>query len=278
MKVFYQYKELNVAKNKYTAKSIGLVPTMGALHKGHITLVKKALEDNDLVLVSIFVNPTQFDNKNDLKNYPKTLESDLSKLQTLGENVWVYAPEADDLYSNKIEPKTYNFGKLETTMEGAHREGHFQGVATVVQKLFEALQPTVAYFGEKDYQQLQIITALVKQENIPVVIIPCPIIRHEDGLAMSSRNKSLNIKERAIAPIIYETLQKAVALKDIHSPPQIESWITEFFALQSEFDLEYFSIADIQTLEKVSVLNGSKTRAFIAIKLGGVRLIDNIKF
>ena len=251
---------------------------MGALHEGHITLVKKALEDNDLVLVSIFVNPTQFDNKNDLKNYPKTLESDLSKLQTLGGNVWVYAPEADDLYSNKIEPKAYNFGKLETTMEGAHREGHFQGVATVVQKLFEALQPTVAYFGEKDYQQLQIITALVKQENIPVVIIPCPIIRHEDGLAMSSRNKSLNIKERAIAPIIYETLQKAVALKDIHSPPQIESWITEFFALQSEFDLEYFSIADIQTLEKVSALNGSKTRAFIAIKLGGVRLIDNIKF
>jgi len=278
MKVFYQYKELNVTKNKYPARSIGLVPTMGALHEGHITLIKRALEDNDLVLVSIFVNPTQFDNKNDLKNYPKTLESDLSKLQTLGENVWVYAPEADDLYSNKIEPKTYNFGKLETTMEGAHREGHFQGVATVVQKLFEALQPTVAYFGEKDYQQLQIITALVKQENIPVVIIPCPIIRHEDGLAMSSRNKSLNIKERAIAPIIYETLQKAVALKDIHSPPQIESWITEFFALQSEFDLEYFSIADIQTLEKVSALNGSKTRAFIAIKLGGVRLIDNIKF
>ena len=278
MKVFYQYKELNVAKNKYPAKSIGLVPTMGALHEGHITLVKRALEDNDLVLVSIFVNPTQFDNKNDLKNYPKTLESDLTKLQTLGGNVWVYAPEADDLYNNKIETRVYNFGKLETTMEGAHREGHFQGVATVVQKLFEALQPTVAYFGEKDYQQLQIITALVRQENIPVVIVSCPIIRHGDGLAMSSRNKRLNIKERAMAPVIYETLQKAVALKDIHSPPQIESWITEFFAHQPEFDLEYFSIADIQTLEKVSALNGSKTRAFIAIKLGGVRLIDNIKF
>jgi pantoate--beta-alanine ligase len=278
MKVFYQYKELNVAKNKYPAKSIGLVPTMGALHEGHITLVKRALEDNDLVLVSIFVNPTQFDNKNDLKNYPKTLESDLTKLQTLGGNVWVYAPEADDLYNNKIETRVYNFGKLETTMEGAHREGHFQGVATVVQKLFEALQPSVAYFGEKDYQQLQIITALVRQENIPVVIVSCPIIRHEDGLAMSSRNKRLNIKERAMAPVIYETLQKAVALKDIHSPPQIESWITEFFAHQPEFDLEYFSIADIQTLEKVSALNGSKTRAFIAIKLGGVRLIDNIKF
>jgi len=278
MKVFYQYKELNVTKNKYPARSIGLVPTMGALHEGHITLVKRALEDNDLVLVSIFVNPTQFDNKNDLKNYPKTLESDLSKLQTLGENVWVYAPEADDLYSNKIEPKTYNFGKLETTMEGAHREGHFQGVATVVQKLFEALQPTIAYFGEKDYQQLQIINALVEQENIPVIIIPCPIIRHKDGLAMSSRNKRLNIKERAMAPVIYETLQKAVALKDIHSPTEIESWITEFFALQPDFDLEYFSIANIQTLEKVSALNGSKTRAFIAIKLGGVRLIDNIKF
>jgi len=278
MKVFYQYKELNVTKNKYPARSIGLVPTMGALHEGHITLIKRALEDNDLVLVSIFVNPTQFDNKNDLKNYPKTLESDLSKLQTLGENVWVYAPEADDLYSNKIEPKTYNFGKLETTMEGAHREGHFQGVATVVQKLFEALQPTIAYFGEKDYQQLQIINALVEQENIPVIIIPCPIIRHKDGLAMSSRNKRLNIKERAMAPVIYETLQKAVALKDIHSPTEIESWITEFFALQPDFDLEYFSIANIQTLEKVSALNGSKTRAFIAIKLGGVRLIDNIKF
>ncbi len=278
MNVFYQFKELNLAKNNCAAKSIGLVPTMGALHEGHITLVQKALEYNDLVLVSIFVNPTQFDNKNDLKNYPKNLDTDLSKLLSLGGNVWVYAPEADDLYATKVESKTYDFGNLETTMEGAHRKGHFQGVATVVQKLFEALKPTTAYFGEKDYQQLQIITALVKQEKIPVEITSCPIIRHEDGLAMSSRNERLNKKERALAPIIYETLQKAVALKEKHSPAQIEAWVTDFFSLHPDFDLEYFSIADALTLEKVSQLNGSKTRAFIALKLGSVRLIDNIKF
>lgn len=278
MKVFYHYKELNDSKRKFPAQSIGLVPTMGALHQGHITLVKKAIEENDLVLVSIFVNPTQFDNSSDLKNYPKTLQADLLKLEELNANIWVYAPEANDLYQDKIETKTYNFGTLETTMEGAHRKGHFQGVATVVQKLFEVLNPTRAYFGEKDYQQLQIISEMVKQQNIPVDIIPCPIIRHEDGLAMSSRNQRLNERERAMAPVIYEVLQKAVALKDKHSPSQIESWITDFFKKQKDFDLEYFTIADSQSMKKITTLNGSKTRAFIALKLGEIRLIDNIKF
>jgi pantoate--beta-alanine ligase len=278
MKVFYQKSELNASKNKILAKSAGLVPTMGALHEGHIMLVKRALEENELVLVSIFVNPTQFNDPDDLKNYPKTLKSDLQKLEKLEGNIWVYAPNASDLYLESITAKPFDFGALESTMEGANRKGHFEGVATIVQKLFEALEPTSAYFGEKDFQQLKIVSALVEKEKIPVKIIPCPIIRHSDGLAMSSRNRLLNPKHRAMAPLIYETLQKALALKEKHSPAQIESWIIDFFELHPEFELEYFTIADAESLQKTSVLNGTKNRAFIAVKLGNVRLIDNIKF
>ena len=278
MRVFYQKSKLNASKNKILAKSIGLVPTMGALHEGHIMLVKRALEDNELVLVSIFVNPTQFNDPDDLKNYPKTLESDLQKLEKLKGNIWVYAPNASDLYSESIKAKPFNFGALESTMEGANRKGHFEGVATIVQKLFEALEPTSAYFGEKDFQQLKIVSALVEKEKIPVKIVPCPIIRHSDGLAMSSRNRLLTPKHRAMAPIIYETLQKALALKEKYSPDQIESWIIGFFELHPEFELEYFKIADAESLQKTTILNGTKNRAFIAVKLGNVRLIDNIKF
>lgn len=278
MRVFYQKSKLNTSKNKILAKSIGLVPTMGALHEGHIMLVKRALEDNELVLVSIFVNPTQFNDPDDLKNYPKTLESDLQKLEKLKGNIWVYAPNASDLYLESIKAKPFNFGALESTMEGANRKGHFEGVATIVQKLFEALEPTSAYFGEKDFQQLKIVSALVEKEKIPVKIVPCPIIRHSDGLAMSSRNRLLTPKHRAMAPIIYETLQKALALKEKYSPNQIESWIIGFFELHPEFELEYFTIADAESLQKITILNGTKNRAFIAVKLGNVRLIDNIKF
>ena len=278
MRVFYQKSKLNASKNKILAKSIGLVPTMGALHEGHIMLVKRALEDNELVLVSIFVNPTQFNDPDDLKNYPKTLESDLQKLEKLKGNIWVYAPNASDLYLESIKAKPFNFGALESTMEGANRKGHFEGVATIVQKLFEALEPTSAYFGEKDFQQLKIVSALVEKEKIPVKIVPCPIIRHSDGLAMSSRNRLLTPKHRAMAPIIYETLQKALALKEKYSPDQIESWIIGFFELHPEFELEYFTIADAESLQKITILNGTKNRAFIAVKLGNVRLIDNIKF
>lgn len=278
MRVFYQKNKLNASKNKILAKSIGLVPTMGALHEGHTMLVKKALEDNELVLVSIFVNPTQFNDPDDLKNYPKTLESDLQKLEKLKGNIWVYAPNVSDLYLESIKAKPFDFGALESTMEGANRKGHFEGVATIVQKLFEALEPTSAYFGEKDFQQLRIVSALVKKEKIPVKIVPCPVIRHSDGLAMSSRNRLLTPKHRAMAPIIYETLQKALALKEKYSPDQIESWIIGFFELHPEFELEYFTIADAESLQKTTILNGTKNRAFIAVKLGNVRLIDNIKF
>ena len=278
MKVFKEQLALNNYLETKTVDSIGLVPTMGALHFGHLTLVDKAVKENSCVIVSIFVNPTQFDDASDLNTYPKTLEEDLQKLTPYGDKILVYAPDVKDVYPETTSSNQYTFGLLETTMEGAKRDGHFQGVATIVHKLLSGFNPTRAYFGEKDYQQLQIITALVKQEKIPVEITPCPIIRHEDGLAMSSRNERLNKKERALAPIIYETLQKAVALKEKHSPAQIEAWVTDFFSLHPDFDLEYFSIADSLSLEKVSHLNGSKTRAFIALKLGGVRLIDNIKF
>jgi pantoate--beta-alanine ligase len=175
-------------------------------------------------------------------------------------------------------PKNFDFGSLALQMEGFSRPGHFDGVATVVEALLKNTTPTRAYFGEKDFQQLQIITSLVKQEQIPVKIIACPIIRHEDGLAMSSRNTNLSDTQRAIAPIIYETLQKAVALKEENSLEQIEIWITDFFNKHPEIELEYFTVAEEKTLQKINHLNGEKTRAFIALKLGEVRLIDNVKF
>tara|TARA_B100000768_G_C11228057_1_gene353752 strand:- start:6 stop:842 length:837 start_codon:yes stop_codon:yes gene_type:complete len=278
MKVYSHSDKLNASKKKHTAKSTGLVPTMGVLHEGHITLVKKALSENELVIVSIFVNPTQFDNSDDLKNYPKTLKSDILKLKSLNSNIWIYAPEVSDLYDSFVEPKLYDFGSLETVMEGSHRKGHFQGVATIVEKLFRVLKPSSAYFGEKDFQQLLIIKALVEYKKIPVTIVSCPIIRHEDGLAMSSRNKHLSSIQRAIAPIIYETLLKAVELKGKSTPDQIGLWINDFFKHQSGIELEYFNIANEESLEKISNIKDAKARAFIALKLGQIRLIDNIKF
>ncbi len=278
MNVFDSHEELNSAKKENNFKSFGLVPTMGALHKGHITLIKRALKDNELVIVSIFVNPTQFDNSNDLENYPRTLEKDLLLLKELNANIWVYAPKASDLYrGSSIAAEKYDFGFLEKTMEGISRSDHFQGVATVVQKLFEVLKPSYAYFGEKDYQQLLIVNELVYQKKIPVKIISCPIVREADGLAMSSRNARLSEKQRTRASIIYKTLLKVLTLKKNYTLDQIELWVNNFFKKQTDFELEYFCIVNTKTLQKTSILENSK-RAFIAVKIGEVRLIDNIKF
>ena len=259
--------------------SLGLVPTMGALHDGHMALVKKAANENELVVVTIFVNPTQFDDASDLNAYPKTLDEDLNKLKSIGDKLIVYAPEVKDLYPETAKSEHYNFEGLDKTMEGSSREGHFQGVATIVEKLLRIFMPTRAYFGEKDYQQLAIIHFLVKQKELPIKIIDCPIEREKDGLAMSSRNRRLSQDQRAKAPQIFSLLSQVIEKKETHTLEEINRWVIAFFEQRPEFELDYFCIADACSLQPLNELNPEQNaRAFIAAKMGEVRLIDNVKF
>ena len=259
--------------------SLGLVPTMGALHDGHMALVKKAANENELVVVTIFVNPTQFDAASDLNAYPKTLDEDLNKLKSIGDKLIVYAPEVEDLYPETAKSEHYNFEGLDKTMEGSSREGHFQGVATIVEKLLRIFMPTRAYFGEKDYQQLAIIHFLVKQKELPIKIIDCPIEREKDGLAMSSRNRRLSQEQRANAPQIFSLLSQVIEKKETHTLEEINRWVIAFFEQRPEFELDYFCIADACSLQPLNELNPEQNaRAFIAAKMGEVRLIDNVKF
>ena len=279
MKVFQKQLALNNYIKSISHQSIGLVPTMGALHFGHLTLVERAVNENDCVIVSIFVNPTQFDDPSDLNNYPKTLEQDIQKLSPYGNKILVYAPEVKDVYPEEASSNKYTFGLLETTMEGAKREGHFQGVATIVHKLFCGFNPTRAYFGEKDYQQLCIIQQLVAQEKLPVRIVKCPIVREKNGLAMSSRNTHLSKKERDQAALIYATLNKTITLKSSSTVEDINYLVQSTFDQNPAFKLDYFCIADAQSLQPITTIDeGQAARAFIAVKLGDVRLIDNVNF
>ena len=278
MEVFTENKTLTAALRPYrVSKKIGLVPTMGALHKGHLSLVSQALKDNDLVVVSIFVNPTQFNNQGDLVNYPRTLHKDVTLLKTLQANVVVYAPEANELYSNNIASKNYNFGSIEREMEGKHRQGHFDGVGTVVSLLFKAVEPNTAYFGEKDFQQLQIVKKMTAIEKLPVEIIGCPIIRELSNLAMSSRNKRLNPQELKAATIINKSLKLAAKYFHEKSISQINTMVANCFK-DSSLSLEYFEIANEKTLKTVRrKRKGVSYRCFIAAFVGEVRLIDNQK-
>lgn len=260
-----------------TPKQIGFVPTMGALHNGHISLVKQALQENDLVVVSIFVNPTQFNNSEDLEKYPRSPKNDLKLLQNSGKNVWVYLPSVEDIYDHQVTSDHYNFDGLEHEMEGKHRKGHFDGVGTVVSKLFKIVSPNRAYFGEKDFQQLQIIRKLVSLEKFPVEIIGCPIVREESGLAMSSRNQRLNAVHREEATLIYKTLLEVKEKFPSHSIQELNEIVSERFLNNSTLELEYFTIANEETLKTVEEKQPSvHHRAFIAAFIGGVRLIDNM--
>ncbi len=278
MQVFDKIVSLKdtIEKIKDSGKSIGFVPTMGALHSGHIELVKRAVSENDITVVSIFVNPIQFNNKEDLEKYPRTLVSDLDKLSNTGCNI-VFAPEVTEMYpDNKIE-ESFDFGHLESVMEGKFRPGHFNGVAVVVKKLFEIVMPTNAYFGEKDYQQLLIIKELVKKLSIIVNIIPHPIVREDDGLAMSSRNLRLTSDERKIAPLIYRTLKKAKENSHKMSLIDTKMWVTNEINSINGFKLEYFEVLDADNLNVISDWNeAEKIIGCIAVFLGDVRLIDNI--
>lgn len=279
MKTFSSIQSIQefLAEEKRKGKTIGFVPTMGALHEGHLQLMRRAKKENDLLVVSVFVNPIQFNNPEDLKKYPRNLEKDKILLKTVGCDI-VFAPTVEEMYPETVTTK-YDFGKLETVMEGAFRKGHFNGVAVVVKKLFDIVLPDKAYFGEKDFQQLAIIQELVRMEKLPVQIVPCPIVREKDGLAMSSRNERLTKDEREAAPFIYKTLKEAVKLSEKMNPPEIKKRVIEQFSVKKVFQLEYFEIANDRDLQPVSAWNkDSGTIGFIAVQLGQVRLIDNIRF
>jgi pantoate--beta-alanine ligase len=258
-------------------KTIGLVPTMGALHMGHISLIKKSVEENGLTLISIFVNPTQFNNKEDLEKYPNTLEADLALLKTVSDDLVVFAPSATEMYSSEIISKTYDFEGLENVMEGEFRKGHFDGVGTIVEKLLRLISPTMAYFGEKDFQQLQIIKKLIKIIQLPIEIIGCPIVRETNGLAMSSRNERLDTELRQEAGFIYKTLIAAKHKFGTKSANFTMDWVKKQFKDHPKLTLEYVKITDIDQLKPVKRKNrNTKYRAFIAVYAGDVRLIDNI--
>ncbi len=264
--------------NALTGKtSVGFVPTMGALHEGHLALVKKAKEENEIVCVSIFVNPIQFNNPDDLKKYPREMDKDYTKLEKTGCDI-VFAPTENEMYPEKPTEK-YNFGTLETVMEGKFRPGHFNGVAIVVGRLFDLINPQKAYFGEKDYQQLQIIKALVKQRNMAIEIVPCPIFREKDGLAMSSRNALLDENARKIAPILHKVLKDAKEMADTLPFHELSAWVVSQLKRSPSINLEYFEIVDPETLTPVQNFQPDKqVVACIAATIGGVRLIDNLKF
>ncbi|QIA09805.1 pantoate--beta-alanine ligase [Draconibacterium halophilum] len=258
-------------------KTVGLVPTMGALHQGHISLVKQAVSENPIVVVSIFVNPTQFNDPNDLEHYPRTLENDLKLLEPTGCSI-VFAPNAKEVYPEPDKRK-FNFGILEQVMEGQHRPGHFNGVAQVVSRLFELIKPAKAYFGLKDFQQLAIVKNMVKQLQLPVEIVPCAIIREESGLAMSSRNELLTDEQRKNAAVISETLFKAKELKGQKSVKEITDWVTETINKNPFLDVEYFEIVDDEQLQPVNNWNENSTYfGCVAAFCGKIRLIDNIVF
>lgn len=255
--------------------SIGFVPTMGALHKGHLSLVEKARDENKTVVASIFVNPTQFNDPKDLQRYPRDIDADLKLLAPTGCDI-VFAPEPEEIYP---EPDTrkFDFGELETVMEGKHRPGHFNGVAQVVSKLFDIVKPDRAYFGQKDFQQLAVIKQLVKQLQLPVEIMACPIIREESGLAMSSRNQLLSSEQRENAAVINETLRKAKKLSGEKSVEELTEWVTVTINKNPLLDVEYFEVVDDENLQPVKSWKDSGTKVgCIAVYCGKIRLIDNI--
>jgi len=277
MLVFAKIKSVQQKiKSLKKGTSVGFVPTMGALHKGHLSLIEQAKKENDIVVVSIFVNPTQFDKKEDLVNYPKTIDSDLSLLKSVYCDL-VFTPTAEEIYSNNIQSQLFNFDGLEHQMEGKFRDGHFDGVGTIVKRLFEIVTPHKAYFGEKDFQQLQIIKKMVQKNQIPVKVVGCDIFRENDGLAMSSRNERLTKEHRNVAPFIYKTLKLAKIEFGTKSALEIIDWVENEFKNQPLLELEYFEIADEETLQPIKNKNEKqKLRAFIAVFAGKIRLIDNI--
>ncbi len=257
--------------------TIGFVPTMGALHQGHLSLLQKSLSENSFTVISIFVNPTQFNNADDLAKYPRTLDEDILKIEKIDLKIIVFAPDVNDLYQGNTIATVFDFDGLEHQMEGKFRTGHFDGVGTIVKRLFEIVKPTRAYFGEKDFQQLQIIRKLVQKNNIPVEIVGCPIFREANGLAMSSRNSRLSPEQQQEASVIHEILLSAKELFGTENVKSVTDYVYDAFRKLDDFEIEYFEIANEDTLEPaVRKETSVKYRAFIAVFFNNVRLIDTI--
>ena len=279
MKVFNTISETRKALDNHRSqgKSIGFIPTMGALHKGHLSLVSKAVKENEIVIVSIFVNPTQFNDKTDLKNYPRTPEADIKLLEESGVS-YIFMPSEQEIYPEP-DTRVFDFGLLDKVMEGEHRPGHFNGVAQIVSKLFKVIEPHRAYFGQKDFQQLTIIRSLVKQLNLNIEIVACPILRESDGLAMSSRNLLLTPDKRKSAPNINKTLSEARKKVNELSVKDLICWVVKSINDDPNLIVEYFTLVDSETLQPVSNWDDSKSIiGCIVVKAGQIRLIDNTFF
>ena len=287
-----------LAKAKAEGKTVGLVPTMGALHEGHLSLIRKAMEQNDVVVVSVFVNPIQFNNKEDLAKYPRTVDADMALIESLQKSefgeaqkcIFVLVPSVEEMYPEPVKD-VYHFGPLEEVMEGPQRPGHFSGVAVVVRRLFDIAEPQRAYFGEKDYQQLAIIRNLIEQIKYPIEIVPCPIVRADDGLALSSRNMRLSPEARAIAPAINATLEQAAEMAECEDVDDVKEWVMDTLSSYHEvnaelcsndlkFEPEYFEIVNAKTLQPIENWEDAGDDGAvgcIAVWLDGVRLIDVVK-
>ena len=276
MKVVNTVAELNAALAPLKREGVGFVPTMGALHAGHRSLVERARRENDTVVVSVFVNPTQFNDKNDLKNYPRTPEADCAILEAAGADI-VFMPTVEDIYP---EPDTrqFDFGLVDKVMEGATRPGHFNGVAQVVSRLFALVNPARAYFGEKDFQQIAVIKAMVEQLSIDVEIVECVIVRGEDGLALSSRNELLTPEHRAAAPHIYATISQCASKMESMSPEELTNWVVETIDSNPLLKTIYFEAVDARTMQRVEKWSDSeRIQGCCAVQAGNIRLIDNIR-
>ena len=296
MKQIQKAAELTSAVKEAKAKGleIGLVPTMGALHEGHLSLIERALKENDFVVVSLFVNPIQFNNKEDLEKYPRNIDKDLTLIASLplgrAKELLAFTPTVEEMYPDGEPKEVYHFGPVEEVMEGPRRPGHFSGVAVVVRRLFDLAQPTRAYFGEKDYQQIAIIRSLLEQIKYPIELVPCPIVRADDGLALSSRNMRLSPAARAMAPAINATLEQAAEMAEFEEVDDVKEWVLDTLASYHEvvpqpdglrFEPEYFEIVDARTLQPIADWDEAGDLGAvgcIAVWLDGVRLIDIVKF
>ncbi len=276
MKVFTSVKELRARLDTLDAAGVGFVPTMGALHAGHRSLVERARRENATVVVSVFVNPTQFNDKNDLKHYPRTPEADAALLEAAGAD-YVLMPSVEEIYPEP-DGRRFDFGQIDKVMEGATRPGHFNGVAQVVSRLFDIVRPARAYFGEKDFQQIAVIRAMVRQLALPVEIVECPIVRGEDGLALSSRNTLLDAAHRAAAPHIYAVLAAAVAESQRLTPAELKAWVTAEVERDPMLKVIYYHSVDALTMHEVAAWSDAeRIQGCIAVQAGDIRLIANIR-
>lgn len=276
MKTVYTVNELKQELASVDMSGVGFVPTMGALHAGHRSLVEKARKECETVVVSVFVNPTQFNDKNDLKHYPRTPEADEALLEAAGADI-VFMPSVEEIYP---EPDTriFDFGQIDKVMEGATRPGHFNGVAQVVSRLFDMVNPAKAYFGEKDFQQIAVIKAMVAQLGLKLDIVECPIIRDEDGLALSSRNTLLTKEHRAAAPHIYATIKQCADKMQAMTPAELSAWVTAEVESNPLLKVIYFQAVDALSMQQISAWSESeRVQGCIAVQAGDIRLIDNVR-